>query len=121
MEIETKILQNTEESLSEKIIEIEMDSKKEDLEIEMNERDSKFQNIDISADLLEIKSESIVIDEKFERLGKELKMQLGNTSLEESIWAPKKEKYDHKIDTKARVISANVTDRNVYQREKNIK
>ena len=42
MEMETKILQNTEEFLNEKIIEIEMDSKKEDLETEMNERDSKF-------------------------------------------------------------------------------
>ena len=51
-----------------------MDSKKEDLEMEMNERDSKFQNIDISADLLEIKPESTVIDEKFKRLVKELKI-----------------------------------------------
>ena len=41
-------------------------------------------------------------------------MQLGNASLEESIWAPKKEKCDHKIDTKARVISANVTGRDAY-------
>ena len=62
-----------------------------------------------------------MIDEKFERLGKELKMQLGNALLEESIWTPKKEKCEHKIDIKARVISANVTGRDAYQREKTLR
>ena len=48
-------------------------------------------------------------------------MQLGNASLEESILAPKKEKCDHKIDIKTRVLSANVTGKDTYQREKTLR
>src|SRR5205814_8454027 len=74
---------------SKKTIEVEMKISKENSQTDQISDETKIKSIDILADLLEIKPESEILEEKFERLDKEIKLRPGNNALEGSIWAPK--------------------------------
>ena len=84
--LHNKLEANTQ---SKKTIEVEMEISKENSQTDQISDETKIKSIDISADLLEIKPESKILEEKFERLDKEIKLRPGNNALEGSIWAPK--------------------------------
>src|SRR5205085_5814772 len=106
---------------SKKTIEVEMEISKENSQTDQISDKTKIKSIDISADLLEIKPESEILEEKFERLDKEIKLRPGNNALEGSIWAPKIGNCRKKENLITRVLAANVTGKNNYQRGKTLR
>ena len=118
MTIEAKVHNEEENRKDKDIVEIEMDIRNENIDSEKEIKTTTLEEINIVENILELKSEEVAFEEKFERLDEELKVKYGNSSIDKSIWAPNKKRCEGKRDFVTRSIAANIVGKNAFQREK---
>ena len=122
VEMTTEIKEVREEdTINKEIVEIEMEIGKDDLTTEKAKKQFKIEDIDVTSDLLEFKSEEVSLEERFGKLDELIKIKYNNSSLDGSIWAPNKDRCEEIENTVARIIAASVVGKDAYQREKSLR
>ena len=83
--------------------------------------EEEMEDIRIINESSEIKPRKYAFKKKFKQLEEYIKIRHGNLSLEESIWAPKKDACKETSEFKAKVAAINVLGDNAEQRKKCIR
>src|SRR5207253_3374661 len=99
----------------------EKNNEGEEILQEKSNKREDMEDIRIINESSEIKPRVDIFKEKFEQLEEYIKSRHENLSLDESIWAPKKDACREKGEYKAKVAAINVLGDNAEQREKCIR
>jgi hypothetical protein len=110
-----------EDTISKEVVEVEMEIRNDELTTKKSEKQFKIEDIEVTSNLLEFKSEEVILEERFGELNEWIKEKCSNPSLDGSIWAPKRDSCEGKENITARVLSANIAGKDAFQRERSLK